>query len=271
TFNPTLPTGIAFYALPNGNTIEHTIGKTIKSGDDWHYGIQHIGAQTRFLRQRITDYNLVTVYLETEQKSWPSWRSKYSNNAQIIKNIVDTIKTIFSAYNPFIILTGHSGGGSFTFGYLNSVTSIPMDVQRISFLDSDYNYDNAAYGKKLVDWINSSPNHYLSVIAYNDSVALYNGKPVVSPAGGTWYRSRMMAAFMANYFSFTTEIDTQFIKYTALNGRVKFILKQNPHREILHTIQVELNGYIQGMVSGTALENSGYVYCSQRAYSNFLQ
>src|SRR5205823_4762138 len=42
---------LILYALPNGNTAEQTIGKVIKPGEDWHYDIQHIAAQIRFLRQ----------------------------------------------------------------------------------------------------------------------------------------------------------------------------------------------------------------------------
>ncbi len=71
-FNPNLPVGLALFALPNGNTIEQTVGKVLETGDDWHYDIQHIGAQTRFLRQTVTEYNLVTVYLETCTKKLAS-------------------------------------------------------------------------------------------------------------------------------------------------------------------------------------------------------
>jgi hypothetical protein len=31
------PVLLIFYALPNGGTIEQTIGKAIKPGDDWHF------------------------------------------------------------------------------------------------------------------------------------------------------------------------------------------------------------------------------------------
>ncbi len=44
---------LVIYALPNGNSIEQTFGKNLKEGDDWHFNIQHIGAQTRFLRNII--------------------------------------------------------------------------------------------------------------------------------------------------------------------------------------------------------------------------
>lgn len=269
-FDPNKRTEIALFALPNGNTIEQTIGKKLNTGDDWHYDIQHIGGQTRFLRNQSRETNLVTVYLETAQKSWPSWRSKYPNNPALINDLITYIKNIFSSYDPFIVLTGHSGGGSFTFGFMNNSEEIPNSVERISFLDSDYNYDDN-YGQKLLNWINASPKHFLSVIAYNDSVALYNGQPVVSATGGTWYRSKLMRKFLGDYFPFVdTENDT-FIKYTALDGRIKFILKQNPNRLILHTVQVELNGFIQGMVSGTAREGVGYTYYGARAYTDLVQ
>lgn len=270
-FAPQKRTGLALYAIPNGNTIEHTIGKKIKAGDDWHYDIQHIGAQTRYLRTKISEYNLITVYLETAQKSWPTWRKKYSNSSEIIKSILDSLNNMFSQYNPFFILSGHSGGGSFIFGYLDGVPTIPNNIERIVFLDSDYNYDNNLYGKKFVDWISASPNHYLCVIAYNDSIALLNDKPVVSPTGGAWYKSRMFATYLAQYFNFTTSIDTDFVNYSALEGRIKFILKQNPQKAILHTVQVELNGFIHSILTGTSLENNGYKYFGRREYSEFIQ
>jgi hypothetical protein len=263
------PTEIVLFALPNGNTIEQTVGKKLDPGDDWHYDIQHIGAQTRFLRSQSGGTNLVVVYLETLQKSWPSWKSKHPEYPSVINSLVGYLTDLFSDYNPFVVLTGHSGGGSFTFGFLDSVDEIPNNIKRISFLDSNYGYDDT-YGPKLLKWIKHSDEHFLSVIAYNDSAALYNEKPVVSATGGTWYRSKMMRDFLDNQFEFEELEDDDFITYTALDGRIKFILKKNPDRLILHTVQVELNGFIQGMVSGTSLENDGYKYYGQRAYSEFI-
>ncbi len=269
-FDSNNPTEIVLFALPNGNTIEQTIGKKLNTGDDWHFDIQHIGAQTRFLRNQSLKNNLVVIYIETSQKSWPSWKSKYQDNPAIINSLVDYLTNLFADYNPFVVLTGHSGGGSFTFGFLDSIKEIPHNIKRISFLDSNYGY-NDSYGPKFLEWLNTSEENFLSVIAYNDSVALYNGKPFVSATGGTWYRSKMMKSFLDDYFEFTEEENDEFIKYTALNGRIKFILKKNPDRLIFHTVQVELNGFIQGMLSGTSLESFGYEYYGQRAYSQFIQ
>lgn len=274
SFEPSKPTALAFFALPNGNTIEMTVGKLLKAGDDWHYDIQHIGAQTRFIRSTMKDTNFVTIYLEANAASvplsWPTWRSKYSNDAALIKGIVDSVKNIFAAYNPYIVLSSHSGGGGFEFSYFNAVSSIPDEVKRITFLDATYNYDNT-YGVKIKDWLLASPEHHLSVLAYNDSIALLNGQPIVSPTGGTWYRTRQMVSYLSGFMTFTTESNASFITHTALNGRVKIILKQNPAQAILHTVQVELNGFIQTMLSGTPLEGIGYSYYGPRAYAPYIQ
>ncbi len=66
---------LVIYALPNGNTIEQTFGKKMKEGDDWHFDIQHIGAQTRFIRGVLKDQTVVVAYLENSRKSWPAWNS----------------------------------------------------------------------------------------------------------------------------------------------------------------------------------------------------
>ena len=67
---PRKPVRLIFYALPNGNSTEWTFGKRMGQGDDWHFDIQHIGAQTRFLRAVDTLNSYVVVYLEAENRSW---------------------------------------------------------------------------------------------------------------------------------------------------------------------------------------------------------
>lgn len=58
--------------------------------------------------------------------------------------------------------------------------------------------------------------------------------------------------------------------HTALNGRIQFLLKENPDRKILHTVQVERNGFIHAMLAGTPLEGKGYEYLGPRAYTNWI-
>jgi hypothetical protein len=101
-FNPDLPTALVFYGLPNGNSTDWTIGKQTAAGDDWHYSIQHIGAQTRFIRSRQPGYNLVTIYLESAQKNWGTWRSSHLGGDSKIKECIESIYSHFAAYRPTI-------------------------------------------------------------------------------------------------------------------------------------------------------------------------
>jgi hypothetical protein len=168
-FSPAKKMKLVLYGLPNGNTIEHTIGKITATNDDWHFNIQHIGAQTRFLREKLTNENIVVAYLENSLKTWPAWRKQ--NGDKAVLDIVEKIKDRFEAYEPKIVLTGHSGGGSFTFGYLNCLDKIPDDIERIAFLDSNYAYETALHRDKLVNWLKSSDKHFLAVLAYHDDIA----------------------------------------------------------------------------------------------------
>src|SRR5436190_3002729 len=59
--DPNRPTLLILYALPNGNTIEQTIGCKEREGLDWHFYIQHIGAQIRFLRDLDRSRNIVVA------------------------------------------------------------------------------------------------------------------------------------------------------------------------------------------------------------------
>ena len=269
-FSSALPTNIVIYALPNGNTIEQTAGKIMKKGDDWHYDIQHIAAQTRFLRNQAIDYNLVIAYLECSQKSWPSWKRIHGNDhPELIISIIDSLRTIFSDYHPYITLSGHSGGGSFVNGFIEANHAIPHYIDRITFLDSNYGY-NKEIGKRLKVWLDAGTTHKLCVLAYNDSVALYKGKPFVSDTGGTWYRSKMMVQHLQNNIKLNFNESCQFITYKSNKNRVEVFLKKNPERKIFHTHQVAYNGFIHCLLSGTALEEKEYEYFGEPVYSNFI-
>lgn len=261
---------LLFFALPNGNSLEQTIGKKIRPGDDWHYNIQHIGAQTRFLRHQIKNRIVVTVYLETRQKSWPAWVAGTKDSIRKIKSMVDEVKKIFAPWHPEVVLNGHSGGGRFVFSYLDAVEKIPDDVVRIAFLDSDYGYEDQPFGAKIRDWLWSGKNRCLCTLAYNDSVVVFNSKPLVSPTGGTWYRSRQMLKYLSQSFRFDKKENDSLIWYSALHHRAEIILRKNPGNKIYHTTQVELNGFIHSLLSGTRLENRKYTYLGKRAYQKYL-
>jgi hypothetical protein len=270
-FNKKGKTFLVLFALPNGNSIEWTKGKKIKPGDDWHFDIQHIAAQTRFVRSLDKNNNYIIIYLMAEQKSWPTWKRTIENSKVKIKNIVDSLTNIFQSFHPHVILNGHSGGGSFIFGYLDAVEKIPDNIDCISFLDSDYGYEDSLHTNKFVDWLNNK-DHKLFVLAYNDSLVIFNGKPLVSPTGGTWYRSRLMQRKLSEYFPFKTIADTAFIDHSALDGRIRMILKKNPNGLIYHTVQVEKNGFIFSLLSNTKYDRRKYfTYWGDRVYEKFIE
>ena len=142
-------TVLILFALPNGNTTEQTMGKRLQPNDDWHFDIQHIKAQTLFLREKLNK-NIVVAYLENNYRSWPSWKQKHPEFKKEIHHIVDTLYGLVASRKKSIHLNGHSGGGSFIFGYLDGIEKIPSSVQRITFLDSDYGYDSSYYNKLTV-------------------------------------------------------------------------------------------------------------------------
>jgi hypothetical protein len=104
------------------------------------------------------------------------------------------------------------------------------------------------------------------VLAYHDDIARLDGKPFVSATGGTWYRSHLMQTNLAAHFTFESETRGGIEKHIALGGRIQFLLHTNPDRAILHTVQVEKNGFIQSLLSGTRQEGRGYLYFGPRAY-----
>lgn len=261
---------LILYALPNGNTTEQTMGKKLQPGDDWHFDIQHIKAQTKFIREQLSHKNIVVVYLENNLKSWPAWKQRYPNHLSQIQHIVDTLFSIVPSKKKVIYLNGHSGGGSFIFGFIAGTDKIPAYIKRISFIDSDYGYDSSYY-PKLQDWLFRVKNSHLTVFAYNDSVALYNGKPVVSATGGTWYRSHLMMKDLSKSFSFQQIREDSISSYENKNKQIGFFFKNNPDRRIYHTQQVELNGFIHSVLFGTKKDSNGYSYYGVKAYGKYIE
>lgn len=263
---------LVIYALPNGNTIEWTAGKKMEEGDNWHYDIQHVGAQIRFLRSNVPDYHWVVAYVQATGKSWPAWsKARPDDGKRLIRQIVDSIAGFFTGYRPVVMLNGHSGGGRFVLDYIAGCDTIPASVGRIAFIDSNYGYEDSVHCRKLIAWLGRSSDRYLDVLAYKDSLVVYNGQPLVSPTGGTWYRSRKMYRDFSPYMHFTIAQDTCFLRYTALDGRVQFWLKDNPgDKELYHTVLVERNGLIHTLVAGTAYDSDKYEFWNGRAYSEFI-
>ena len=269
SFSADKPVSLVFYALPNGNTIEETVGKKLQPGDDWHFDIQHIGAQTRWLRQAVTNKTVVVAYLEAGTKSWPLWRQEYRDSR--IVELIEGVCGIFASNKTEVVLASHSGGGSLFFGYLNAVKQIPEQIRRIALLDSDYGYDSKLHADKIKSWLAASEENHLCVLAYQDYLARLNGKPFVSEAGGTWGRSHALRDDLSRQFHFISRTNRGLETVADQDRRVEFLLKENPVQKIFHTVQVERNGFIQGMLSGTPDEGKGYEYFGDRIYTNWIQ
>lgn len=263
-----VPVPVVYYALPNGNSIEQTMGKTPKDSASWRDGIQHIEAQSKWLREIPGYENLIVVYLEAKGRSWPGWKRDHLNDyLRYIRSIDSTIKQSLALPAYTIMLNGHSGGGRFIFSYIDAFERLPPDVSRISFIDSNYGYE-AKYEASLKNFCENGG--VLTVFAYNDSIALYNGKPFVSDTGGTWYRSYMMLRDFENSVQFVKEEDDSLITYTAARKNTIFIFKKNPDRGIYHTEQVAYNGFIHSILAGTTYHENGYTYFGSPVYTRLI-
>lgn len=94
-YNRDKKTLLILYALPNGNSTAQTMGKKMKIGDDWHFNIQNIKAQTGFIRDELKNTNIVVAYLENNYKSWPSWKTKHQDYTSEVQHIVDTLYNMY--------------------------------------------------------------------------------------------------------------------------------------------------------------------------------
>lgn len=273
-FDPALPTRLELYALPNGNTTEWTAGKLPAQGDDWHYHIQHIAAQTRFVREKDRACNFVTIYLEAEGLSWGAWRRAEPGRDTVIRGIVDSLVAVFAPWHPYVGLNSHSGGGNFIFGFMDASAEIPAYVRHISFLDSNYAWEDTRYGDKLCRWLEASPDNTLFVACYDDARARYNGKPFVSRKGGTFYRTARMRDCVRKNLKgavWNKCVTDSVVRYTADGRRIQFYMRKNPERRIYHTVLVERNGFVQSVFAGTQHEGDGYSMMGARAYDGLRQ
>lgn len=271
TLDPSKPTELIFYTLPNANNIDWTAGKQLEDGDDWHYDIQHLSAQTEFMRVNDPGKNYVTVYLKDQKRSWTTWRYRHADILpQTLEAIISDISALYKDYRPSITLSSHSGGGYFLFEYIRTAPAINPLIHRFVFIDSVYGYLEEVHHARLADWLKDK-KHYLCVISYEDATVIYEGKPLVSKEGGTWGRSHAMVRDLSKDFRFRMKDDGLWEVYRALGKRITFKLLKNPEGTIWHTVLVERNGFIDSCWSGTRLEGKGYEFWGERAYSEYIR
>ena len=267
------PTRLIFYATPNGNDIAQTMGSALAPGTDWHFDIQHIAAQTRRLREVDTRENIVLACVCADGRSWPAWRQKHADNAALIRALVENARKRIPGAPVRVTLSGHSGGGSFMWAFLNSSPAIPDYVDRIAFLDANYSYSNKeGNGDKLLAWLGSDASLHLVVLAYDDRNITLNGKLVVGPDGGTYRASRRMLDDFGKQTAFTQEKQGVFDQAEGIQGQCLFLIHRNLENKILHTALVgEMNGFLMAMTQGTPEAKQWGVFGGPRAYMAWVQ
>ena len=273
-FDPARPTHLVLFALPNGNTIEQTMGCATTPGMDWHFDIQHVAAQIRLLRQFTPDENIVVAALEADTKSWPAWRKARPDSPARVRGIVDTIAAKVPGDDKHITLTCHSGGGAFLFSYIDGGDAIPAAVTRIAWLDANYSYDDPEkrHGDKLLEWLRGDAARHMVVIAYDDRNITLNGKKVVSDTGGTYRASHRMIDRLKTDVTFEQSQSGDFDRFQALDGRAVFLIHRNPRVKILHTVLVERNGLLEALTLRTPQHDTwGGTFWGDRAYTAFIQ
>ena len=266
------PKRVLLFALPNGNTLEQTLGCRMSGGLDWHYDIQHILAQTRLLRTLAPNETITLVCAEAGGLSWPSWRGSRPDGNARIGAMADEWRREFGGNDAVVTLSGHSGGGSFIFGVIEAFEEIPGWIDRIAILDANYAFDAAKHGEKLVRWLKGDESRRLIVLAYDDRNIEFNGKNVVGPDGGTFRATQRMLEAFRPAFDITAQQTGPFTEYAGLDGRVRFYVHPNRQNKILHTALVgEMNGLVHCQTLGTPAEETWGKFGGPRAYGKFVE
>jgi hypothetical protein len=272
-FDPERPTLLVIYATPNGNTAEQTLGCQLTEGMDWHFDIQHAAAQWRVFRELEKDRNSVLACVQADALSWPGWKEVRPTGPQQIRQIVESLAAMTPGKDVRIVLTGHSGGGSFLFGYLDAVDEIPSVIERIAFLDANYGYDNDQHhGEKLLKWLAAEDSHTFVTLAYDDRNIELDGKKVVGPTGGTFRATHRMLDFLEDEIPLKKDQQGEFDRFVGVNGQLTALVHPNPKNIILHTRLVgEMNGLLEVLTLGTPYHEKWGKLESTRAYTALIQ
>jgi hypothetical protein len=265
-------TRLVVYALPNGNTIEQTLGCRLADGMDWHYDIQHVAAQLRLLRSLQPHELIALICAEAEGLSWPNWRRTQPDANATIARMVESWRQRFGTKDCRVTLTGHSGGGSFMFGVVEAAPEIPAYIDRIAFLDANYAFDAPLHADKFARWLTRDKSHRLFVLAYDDREITLDGRKVVGPTGGTYRATGRMREALSRTFSLKSIEQPPFQETFGLDGRIRFYVHENPVNEILHTALVgEMNGLVHVQTLGTPAEAAWGTFGGPRAYDKWIQ
>jgi hypothetical protein len=169
-----------------------------------------------------------------------------------------------------VTLTGHSGGGSFAWGFIDGQDSLPDWLERIAFLDSNYSYERR-HGAKITSWLRRDPRHTLVVLAYDDRNIMLDGKRVVSDSGGTWRASHRMLDDLRTPFALKTDTIGDFLRYRG--AQIEVLMHPNAGNRILHTEMIgEMNGYMHALlVRRPGYDDRTSLLKPDRAYREWIE
>ncbi|HEX4590235.1 MAG TPA: hypothetical protein VH120_09930 [Gemmataceae bacterium] len=272
-YDPARPTRLVIYATPNGSTIEQTLGCAPGPDVARQFDIQHVAAQVRRFRELRPMDNVVLACVQAEGQSWPGWRSGHGNAPAMARRIVDWLKALLPNTAIEVTLTGHSGGGAFTFATIDAAEAIPTDIDHIAFLDSNYSYDDKLkHGDKLLAWLRGTPDRRLSVVAYDDREITLNGKKVVGPAGGTFRGTERMLDRFRKAVEISESKAGDFVVYRGMEGRFTTLVHTNPRNVILHSMLVgQLFGLLGVLMDAKELPPDDESLVGPRANPRWVQ
>jgi hypothetical protein len=260
---PAGPVTLVIYAAPNGSSAAQTLGVPAAEAPEPRWALQRLAAQARWLRSHGGLPGLVLAVLECDGLAWPAWLRRHDPDDRRLPAVVDALRARFPGRDVRVVLAGHSGGGSFAFGWMNALPDLPPWLERLAFLDSNYAWDSERHAAKLIAWLAASPEHRLFVAAYHDSIATLDGRPFVSESGGTWGRTAAMLDALRPRFPLTETEEGPFLAARGLDGRIEILRHRNPDRKILHTLLVERNGLVHALLAGTPRSGVAYQFFGQ--------
>lgn len=241
--DPAKPVPVIVFATPNGNTAEQTLGTATDAATDWHFDIQHIAAQVRYLRENAAMPNLCLAVVQAKSLSWPTWRRTTPEAARESRRLFRAWLDAIPGHRKEVTLTCHSGGGSFLWAYLEGGPKVDDEVRRIAWLDANYSFEAASHRDALLVWMKGSPDRELRVLAYDDRRVTLDGKPIVSETGGTYRATDRMLAALGSGTAKRVEGDWEIARFHG--GQAEFRVHRNPTDAILHTRLVgEMNGLL---------------------------
>lgn len=261
---------LIIYATPNGNTLEETLGCLKSKQISWRFDIQQVAAQVRWFRNQDAATDYIVAVVQAPQMSWPEFRRTSADPNRWIASFVESIMEEVSATE--VVLSCHSGGGSFLWGWMNAHDELPMYVNRLIFLDANYSFSiEDGHDRKLLQWLDRSKDNVVVVVAYDDREVEFDGKKVVGPDGGTYRATERMRKSFEPTISLNEVQDGSFRKWVGLDGRIQLLVHQNPENKILHTALVgEMNGLTFGLTQ--ARDSVSPVRLSEpRVYSQWIQ